>query len=93
MTTVQEKAESRHLMRSPNCHMDTQRPENVKFILPQSPEMFLRVSKTRTSNSSKHTLEEICFKRLSKYVLDTFYLLRFPTLGVEFLHEKNINRM
>ena len=39
------------------------------------------------------TLEEICFKRLSKYVLDTFYLLRFPTLGVEFLHEKNINRM
>ena len=40
-----------------------------------------------------HTLEEICFKRLSMYVLDTFYLLRFPTLGVEFLHEKNINRM
>ena len=39
------------------------------------------------------SLEEICFKRLSKYVLDTFYLLRFPTLGVEFLHEKNINRM
>ena len=38
-------------------------------------------------------LEEICFKRLSMYVLDTFYLLRFPTPGVEFLHEKNINRM
>ena len=39
------------------------------------------------------TLEEICFKRLSMYVLDTFYVLRFPTPGVEFLHEKNINRM
>ena len=38
-------------------------------------------------------LEEICFKRLYMYALDTFYLLRFPTPGVEFLHEKNINRM